>query len=172
MPFQKSIGLMPSRSLPGNPVSAIREQVFVPYQHLSDGTCEAGKFAYADTAEADAFGTASLKGTAGAMPLGIVMRVTDATIMDALAESTAVYPEGYPVQIIKRGQVYMEATGAATEGQAILCDPTTSTITYGTAGATNDTGWVVRLPQGVATVAQGDLIIAECYGLTVQASGS
>ena len=52
----------------------------------------------------------------------------------------------------------------ATEGQSVLCDPATGAVTYGAAGAENDTGWIVILPAGLASAAEGDVVIYQRIG--------
>ena len=54
----------------------------------------------------------------------------------------------------------------------MLCDPTSGAITYGAAGSTNDTGWVVRLPRGVEEVASGDIVIYENFGLSIASAAA
>lgn len=169
MPFQKTVSILPDVGLPGNLVSSVNQQVFTAYNCVSDGTAVAGRFAFKGTltGNGEDFGAVSIKATAGAKPLGIVVRTLTTSIVDPLDEASETYPGGAAVTVLKRGQIFMKATAAATEGQAIICDPATGTITYGTAGAANDTGWTVRLPQGVATVKKDDLIIAENYGVDI-----
>ena len=170
MPFQKSVNRYPGLGLPGQLLGPVREAVFTASNYISDGTAEAGRFAFpvtvTENTDGVTYGQCGIKAS-GAKPLGIVIRHLTGQIMDPLAESATAFEEGAGVEIVVRGRVYMTATGSATDGQAILCDPATGTITYGTAGATNDTGWTVRLPQGVSTVANGDLIIAENFGVSV-----
>ena len=88
-----------------------------------------------------------------------------ATIPAPTDDATQVYPKGTCPPVAIRGQFYAIATGAATEGQSVLCDPTTGKVTYGTAGATNDTGWTVVFPRGVKTVAEGDTVIYQNFGV-------
>lgn len=169
MGFQKVVTTMPAAGIPGQQV-APGQAVYTSFNYVSDGTVEAGTFAYAKALTETGFAemnAASSKGSAGAAVLGFVERVQVAVIPSPLEEATAVYPAGTGLSIAIRGQFYAKATGTATEGQSVLCDPTTGAITYGTAGTANDTGWVVRFPRGVHQVAKDDLVIYECFGLTV-----
>ena len=92
-----------------------------------------------------------------------------ATIPALTDDATQVYPKGTCPPVAIRGQFYAIAAGAATEGQSVLCDPTTGKVTYGEAGAANDTGWKVVLPRGVSTIAEGDTVIYQNYGVDVAA---
>lgn len=172
MGFQKIVSTTPCIGLPGLEVNP-GQAVYTAFNYLSDGTVEAGKFAFAVTVEDEegAMNVASAKGSAGAFPLGFVERNLSGTLLSPLVSGSNVYPQGSGLNIAIRGQFYAIATGAATEGQAVLCDPTTGAITYGTAGSTNDTGWRVRLPLGVTSVATGDMVIYENFGLTVVSGG-
>lgn len=85
-------------------------------------------------------------------------------ITNPLTEATNVYVSGSSAPIALRGQFYALATGTATEGQSVLCDPATGKVTYGTSGAANDTGWIVILPAGLASAAEGDVVIYQRIG--------
>lgn len=170
MAFQKVVNVDPAIATPGLEVNP-GQAVYTAFNYVSDGTVEAGGFAFAVAIEDDAGGahvmnSASKKGSAGDKVLGFVERNLIGAL-NPLVEATNVYPLGQGLPIAIRGQFYAVATGAATEGQSVLCDPTTGAITYGTAGATNDTGWVVRLPRGVEEVASGDIVIYENFGLAI-----
>ena len=73
------------------------------------------------------------------------------------------FRSGVSAPIALRGQFYALATGPVTEGQSVLCDPATSAVTYGASGAENDTGWIVHLPNGLASAAKGDIVIYERF---------
>lgn len=169
MGFQAVVNTDPAIGVAGQEVNP-RQAVYTAFNYVSDGTVQAGTFCYATTLTGDdptEQNVVSLKGSAGAKPVGFVERDVIATIPVLTDDSTQVYPKGVCPPIAVRGQFYAIATGAATEGQAVLCDPTTGTITYGAAGATNDTGWKVVLPRGVTTVAKDDLVIYQNYGVDV-----
>lgn len=169
MGFQAVVNTDPAIGVAGQEVNP-RQAVYTAFNFVSDGTVQAGAFCFAAELAGDEpteQNTVSLKGSAGAKPVGFVERDVIATISTITDEATQVYPKGVCPPIAVRGQFYAIATGAATEGQAVLCDPTTGAVTYGTAGATNDTGWKVVLPRGVKTIAQDDLVIYQNFGVDV-----
>lgn len=165
MGFQKSVSTTPCVGLPGLEVNP-GQAIYTAFNYLSDGTVAAGSFAFAVPLEGEEneMNRASAKGESGAAPLGFVERNISGTLLSPLVPATNVYPKGCGLNIAIRGQFYATATGAATEGQAVLCDPTTGVITYGAAASENDTGWVVRLPAGVQAVEEGDRVIYENFG--------
>lgn len=167
MGFQQVVNIHPAAGIPGQQVQP-GAALYTAFNYVSDGTAQAGTFAYAKAiTEEGEMNAASLKGSSGAAPLGFVERVQVAAIPSPLTEAVEVYPKGTGLAIAVRGQFYAKATGVATEGQAVLCDPTTGAVTYGTAGAANDTGWVVRFPRGVTAVKKDELVIYECVGLAI-----
>jgi hypothetical protein len=166
--MQQKVNLYPAAGVPGQEVN-VHTAVYTPFNYISDGTAAAGSFVFpkANTSQngSVAYPMASSKGT-GAV-LGLVERTFSGTL--SYDESgSAVYPAGHAVTIAVRGDYYASATGAATVGQAVLCDPSTGAVTYGTAGAANDTGWTVK----TAASAEGDLIIITNRGLSVAAAAS
>mgnify|MGYP000369500154 FL=1 len=169
--LQKSVGLYPAIGIPGQQV-AFNQAVYTPQNYLSDGTVQCGGFAFAvaasTTGRAVKFPIASLKGSAGAKPIGFVERTFTASI-ELGTDTPDIYPKGSELTIAVRGDYYIVAPAAATLGQAVLCDPTTGAITFGDAGAANDTGWTVQ-----TAGAKGDTIIISNHGLGYQpaASGS
>lgn len=169
--LQKSVGLYPAIGIPGQQV-AFNQTVYTPQNYLSDGTVQCGGFAFAvaasTTGTAVKFPIASLKGSAGAKPIGFVERTFTASI-ELGTDTPDIYPKGAELTIAVRGDYYIVAPAAATIGQAVLCDPTTGAITFGAAGAANDTGWTVQ-----TAGAKGDTIIISNHGLGYQpaASGS
>lgn len=167
--LQKSVGLYPAIGIPGQQV-AFNQAVYTPQNYLSDGTVQCGGFAFAasPTGTAVKFPIASLKGSAGAKPIGFVERTFTASI-ELGTDTPDIYPKGSELTIAVRGDYYIVAPAAATLGQAVLCDPTTGAITFGDAGAANDTGWTVQ-----TAGAKGDTIIISNHGLGYQpaASGS
>lgn len=167
--FQTVVNVMPAAGMPGQQVSI--NAAYTAYNYVSDGTVAAGTFAFADPADA-ANGMPQLahsKVASNGRLLGFVQRVHSGVVNVPFASSTNIYTSGQSVTIATRGQFYMAVpdSGSATEGQSVLCDPTTGVITFGTAGTTNDTGWVVHLLQGETSAGEGDLVIIEHYGLQV-----
>lgn len=163
--LQKSVGLYPAIGIPGQQV-AFNQAVYTPQNYLSDGTVQCGGFAFAvaasKTGTAVKFPIASLKGSAGAKPIGFVERTFTASI-ELGTDTPDIYPKGAELTIAVRGDYYIVAPAEATIGQAVLCDPTTGAITFGAAGAANDTGWTVQ-----TAGAKGDTIIISNHGLGYQ----
>ena len=161
--MQTTVNTYPSVGLPGQEVN-VHTAVYTPFNYLSDGTAAAGSFAFAGTNEDENGGVvyplASANGTGKV--IGLVER-TFTGILNPDVDGTLVYPKGAGVTIAIRGDYYVEATGAATVGQAVLCNPSNGAVTYGTAGATNDTGWVVMS----AAKAKGDIIIISNRGVGI-----
>lgn len=159
--MQKKVGLYPAVGLDGQEV-AVGSAVYTPQNYVSDGTVAAGGFAFAGTTSdsGESFPIASATGT------GTVIGLVERVVTGALGlgeDGSLVYPKGSEVTIARRGDFYHTATGAATVGQAVLCNPATGAVTYGTAGATNDTGWVVM----TAATAKGDVIVISNRGVSV-----
>lgn len=169
MDFQTVVSTDPAIGVAGQEVNP-SQAVYTAFNYVSDGTVQAGTFCYAVAVKGTAptkQNTVSFKAVAGAVPVGFVERDVIATIPSLTADSTQVYPEGVCPPVAIRGQFYAVATGVATEGQAVLCNPATGEVTYGTAGADNDTGWKVVLPRGVKTIAKGDIVIYQNFGIAV-----
>lgn len=161
MAMQTKVGLYPVTGFPGqkvNPGSA----VYTAENYISDGTLTAGAFAFTSavtgTGTAAAFKAAGKTGTA---LIGFVERTVTGAILSPLNEAEGVYAQGTGASIALRGQFYASASGAVTEGQSVLVNPATGAVTYGNAGSDNDTGWIVHLPNGLATAAEGDIVIYE-----------
>lgn len=168
--MQTTVNTYPAVGLPGQEVN-VHTAVYTPFNYLSDGTAAAGSFAFLGT-NADENGgvvypLASAKGTGTV--IGLVER-TFTGVLDTFneEEGTLVYPKGFGVTIAVRGDYYVEAAGAATVGQSVLCNPASGAVTYGTAGATNDTGWVVM----TAAKQKGDMIIISNRGVGITPAAS
>jgi len=151
MALQQTVNLYASKGFAGQMV-AFGQRVYTPFNYLSDGTCKAGAFAFAKTAPSDPANTAGVASGTGSVLLGLVERVLSPNVLPANPDT---YGAGAEITIAEQGDFYIAATGAATVGQAVLCDGTTGAITFGAVGATNDTGWVVK----TAAAAAGDIII-------------
>ena len=161
--MQTTVNTYPAVGLPGQEVN-VHTAVYTPFNYLSDGTAAAGSFAFLGT-NADENGgvvypLASAKGTGTV--IGLVER-TFTGVLNVDQDGTLVYPKGTGLTIAIRGDYYVSATGAATVGQAVLCNPSDGAVTYGTAGATNDTGWVVMTEAKAA----GDIIIISNRGVGI-----
>lgn len=174
MGFQKSVASMPAIGLPGTEVNP-GQATYTAFNYLSDGTVFAGGFAFAKDVEENGpvgFNAASATGKAGARVLGFVERNLISTLPNPMVEASNTYQAGLGLNIAVRGQFYAVAAGAATEGQSVLCDPATGDVTYGDAGAATDTGWKVRMPQGVIDAVEGDIVIYENFGVSIAASAA
>lgn len=164
--MQKKVNLYPVVGLEGQEV-AVGTAVYTPQNYISDGTVAAGGFAFASTTtdSGEVFPIASAKGT------GTVLGYVERTVIGALSygeDGTLIYPKGAGITVARRGDYYHVATGEATVGQAVLCNPTTGAVTYGTAGATNDTGWVVM----TAATNKGDVIVISNRGVGITPASS
>lgn len=161
MAMQTKVGLYPVTGFPGqevNPGSA----VYTAENYISDGTLTAGAFAF--TSAVTGTGTAAVfkaAGKTGTALIGFVERTVTGAILSPLNEADGAYAQGTGASIALRGQFYASASGAVTEGQSVLVNPATGAVTYGNAGTDNDTGWIVHLPNGLATAAEGDIVIYE-----------
>lgn len=175
--FQTVVNVMPAAGVPGQQIST--QAAYTAFNYVSDGSLVAGGFAFADPADA-ANGMAQLahnKVASNGRLLGFVVRVHSGVLNVPFSSASNTYTEGQSVTIAVRGQFYMAvpASATATEGQSVICDPTTGAITFGKAGDANDTGWVVHLRQGETTAGEGDLVIIEHYGVqatTAAAAGA
>lgn len=163
--FQKTVGLSPAIGVAGQAVVPA-QAVYTPFQYISDGTVEAGQFVFTDASPQKGKNIAYLKKSGGKL-LGFAVRNQVATVPNPFVSATNVYPEGQPVGIAIRGQFYFQVPSDATptDGQSVLCNPDDGKVTFGAAGTANDTGWVLRFPQGVDTVAEGAIVIIENWGL-------
>lgn len=159
MGFQKTVSLMPAVGLAGSEVN-VGQAIYTAENFASDGTAEVGQFAFAAAVEGEGekFGFA---GKTGSKLLGFVERNHVGNLRNVFTEASTVLQKGIGLNIAVRGQFFMNAVGSATDGQAVLCDPASGEVTYGNAGEANDTGWKVRLPNGVTEVEEGDLVIVE-----------
>ena len=163
MGFQTKVGLYPAIGEPGQEVVP-GQAVYTAENYISDGTLTAGAFAF--TSAVTGTGTAAAfkaAGKIGTTLLGFVERVLTGAILSPLDEASAAYASGSSAPIALRGQFYASASGAVTEGQSVLVDPATGAVPYGNAGADNDTGWIVHLPNGLASAAEGDIVIYERF---------
>ncbi len=163
MSLQNKVSLYPSVAFAGQQVVP-NKAVYHPLNLMSDGTVKVGTFAFAKTVEGVPMYSAT--GDASQSPIGIVERVLDNTILNIADETTETYPAGAVVTVAVRGQFYIKAEVAGTNGQKVLVDPTKGDITFGDAasGDAVDTGWIVLTSDGSASFAVGDLVIAQNLG--------
>lgn len=165
--FQTKVNIAPALGLPGQQISTAVAYTSINY--VSDGTVAAGSFAFADPADAGKglAHKAYSKVASNGRLLGFVARVNSGVIGTPFVPASNAYGEGQNITIAIRGQFLLEVPASAnpTEGQSVLCEPTTGAITFGDAGTANDTGWIVHLPQGMSTASEGDIVIIENYGV-------
>lgn len=160
--MQKTVNLYPAVGVPGQEVN-VHTAIYTPFNYISDGTAAAGSFVFVKAKTDD---TGVVYPLASATGTGTVIGLVENTFTGTLAynqDGTLIYPQGANLTIAVRGDYYVAASGAATVGQAVLCNPTSGAITYGTPGTANDTGWVVMTP---ATSA-GDIIIISNRGVGI-----
>ena len=160
--MQKTVNLYPAVGVPGQEVN-VHTAIYTPFNYISDGTAAAGSFGFV---KANTDDTGVVYPLASATGTGTVIGLVENTFTGTLAynqDGTLIYPQGANLTIAVRGDYYVAASGAATVGQAVLCNPASGTITYGTPGTANDTGWVVMTP---ATNA-GDIIIISNRGVGI-----
>lgn len=163
--MQKTVNLYPAVGVPGQEVN-VHTAIYTPFNYISDGTAAAGSFVFV---KANTDTTGVVYPLASATGSGTVIGLVENTFTGTLAynqDGTLIYPQGANLTIAVRGDYYVAASGAATVGQAVLCNPASGAITYGTPGTTNDTGWVVMTP---ATNA-GDIIIISNRGVGITPS--
>ena len=163
MGFQKKVNIFPDKGVSG---TLWREEGFIetPLRYVSDGTVEAGRFAFLKEAGKQV----ACKAKASAKLLGLVIYTKDAWLNVPLQTSSVAYPVNNILTIAQRGSVLFkipEDGGTATDGQSVLCDPTNGKVTFDAAGTANDTGWVVHLLDGATTAKAGDWIVVQNIGL-------
>lgn len=163
MALQNKVSLYPSVAFAGQQVVP-NKAVYHPLNLMSDGTVKVGTFAF--TKSVDGVPMYSATGDASQLPVGIVERVLDNTILNITDEATETYPEGAVIGVAVRGQFYIKADVAGTNGQKVLVTPATGAITFGDAasGDAVDTGWTVLTSDGGSSFAIGDLVIAQNLG--------
>lgn len=66
------------------------------------------------------------------------------------AESDLI-PQGQPITICNRGNVYIETELVAKRGQSVEVDKTTGNVTFADAAGTNASGWVVVVGNDAST---------------------
>ena len=135
---------------------------------MTDGSVEAGGFVFVK--HSDGANLYTKKGTAGAVPVGIVERELDNIMTDVTENATVTYPDGYLCTVAIRGQYYITAPSAGTAGHKILINPTTGEISFAAQLPTSndaglvDTGWIVIPSDGGDSFKSGDLVIAQNFG--------
>ncbi len=163
--FQQKVLDTPAEGLPGQLVDGVMTPTAVSY--LSDGTLEAGAFAFANISANDAPPLAKNKHSGG-MCLGIVVRTNTGMVESPFIAASNKYQKGAPITIAARGRVYFKVpTGKNPTVNSYACvDPATADVTFNTDASTaNNTGWkVVRMAVGKTSASEGDMIILENLG--------
>lgn len=156
------VKLNPCAAVPGQE-AVPHSAVYHPVNVITDGSLGAGEFAFlAEGHEAKgAFDPVVVANKGKGAPLGLVPRAIVAGI-DPLGDP-AKYNVGQEIGIARRGDFFIAATGKATVGQAVLCNPADGKVTFGKVGAANDTGWVVM----TAAEKEGDLIVISNRGIDI-----
>lgn len=156
------VKLNPCIAVPGQE-AVPHSAVYHPVNVITDGSLGAGEFAFiAEGHEPKgAFDPLMVSNKGKGAPLGLVPRTIVAGI-DPLGDA-AKYNVGQEIGIARRGDFYIAATGKATVGQAVKCDPSNGKVSFGKTGEANDTGWVVM----TAAEKEGDLIIISNRGIAV-----
>lgn len=170
--FQNTVNKYYAVGQPGQPVN-INSLVTTAFNYVSDGTVEAGSFAFeAATPDSDTAVNFVSKTKAGGRLIGLVVRVLNSSLNVPFTGHSSTYQKGAALTIARRGQLLalVPSGQTPTQGQAVLCDPATGNVTYGESGAANDTGWRVILLPGQSTAAEGDLVIYENLGAEPTAS--
>ena len=167
MAFQQTVGFMPHRGLPGNPVNP-SEVVHIHYNPLSDGTVEAGKFCFAKAVEGEGekFGFASATGAQGDAPLGIAVRWLVGHTLNVTDEATTVFMHGQHITVAKKGQFYFAVPEGmlAKAGDDVYVNPVTGAVAFEKGTDFVATGWKVVGINGQAYAQEDELIIIENWG--------
>lgn len=173
MALQTQVNAMPALGLPGQEVS-VGTAVYTPVNYLSDGTAVAGGFVFDVTADVTggnaAAGAVSFNYAgaqkAGAKVLGLVVRnitgAFDIVDGDDHNDSANVYKRGAPLGVARQGDFYHVATGAASVGHSVECDPSDGSVTYAASAGDKATGWYVM----TAAKSAGDIIVISNRGAT------
>ena len=118
----------------------------------------AGAFAWV----ADVNGVATAKSHDTGAPAGIVQRVLDIANTNIASEGTTTYPAGHKVDVITKGDVFVNVPSAAV-GKVLYANNTTGAITCDAAGQTvsgsTETAWKIVSLANNAAAAGGSICI-------------
>lgn len=165
MPLQNKVNINPALGIPGSR-AAYLGTAYTVHQYISDGTAEAGKFAFLSTATENTGGAAVGGGTVGIVggaestPIGLITREITAALPIGTAAGLT-YPQGANVAVAVRGQFYIQSPSAAVVGQKVLTS-LTGEISLGDSvtSGTIDTGWTVATGCDTA----GSIIVIQNLG--------
>ena len=162
--FQQSVGYMPARGLPGNPVNP-SEVVHLHYNPLSDGTVRVGQFCFAKEVEGDGekFGWASAVGAEGQAVLGLVVRNLIGHMLNVVDTHTDAFMHGQHITVAKRGQFYVAVPAGelAKEGDKVYVDPMTGAMSFAEGNGKVATGWMVRGINGRPYSEEDEIVVIE-----------
>lgn len=149
--FQKVVNTTPALGIAGQRASLNPAIFLVGNPPAGDGGVSAGAFVWVDDGTVIDTGTTT--------PAGIVLATMDHPNFDLQNGATVTYPEGTPVTVMVKGDIFTTATTAATVGQGVYVSTTTGAITTATAGSTAVTGTVDTGFKVLTAGAIGDIII-------------
>lgn len=167
--FQNQVAKFPGLGVPGDKAS-LNPIVTTDRNYIAgDAAVTIGNFVWdnpANPVPPDYHGSGVLEalstGTAGVLPLGIVLRNLSYVDYDIRDGGTLVVPEGSNITTVIYGDLYAVATTAATKGQKVFATLAGGAIQTGAAGATIagavETPWFV-----VEGGAAGELITISAW---------
>lgn len=141
MAFQKQVNTILAAGIAGQ-IASLNPAVYDTNNFpAGENGVTAGLAVWADYAE----GSVSNKGTG--VPLGIALAVMNYGNMNLDLEASMLIPEGQTVTVLKKGDVYVNCTTAATPGQKIYANYQNGTFSSNTTGQSVDnsveTDWTV-----------------------------
>lgn len=146
MAFQSQVNLYTAEGVAGD-LATPDQAVYTPQNFLvGSGGMEVGKFAFADSTSASTIA----KKTGTGKPLGIVQRVINYANYELTEAGSMLLPQGAPLTIVVKGDVWMTAPSSATVGKKVFVNNSTGAVTLNSAGASvtssTETDWVVKTP--------------------------
>lgn len=146
MAFQSQVNLYTAEGVAGD-LATPDQAVYTPQNFLvGSGGVEVGKFAFADSSNP---ATVAKKSGTG-KPLGIVQRVINYANYELTEAGSMLLPQGAPLTIVVKGDVWMTAPSSATVGKKVFVNNSTGAVTLNSAGASvtssTETDWVVKTP--------------------------
>ena len=147
MAFQSQVNLYTAEGVAGD-LATPDQAVYTPQNFLvGSGGVEVGKFAFADATSNPA--TVAKKSGAG-KPLGIVQRVINYANYELTEAGSMLLPQGAPLTIVVKGDVWMTAPSVASVGQKVFVNNSTGEVSLSSAGASvtssTETDWIVKTP--------------------------
>ncbi len=149
--FQKTVNTTPAVGIAGQLASHNPAIFLVGNPPAGEDGVSAGAFVWSDGETVEAAGTTK--------PSGIVLATMDHPNFDLQNGASVDFPEGTPVTVLVKGDIFVVSTTAATVGQGVYVSTTTGAITTATAGSTAATGTVDTGFKVLTAGAIGDPII-------------